>query len=107
MKFCQKCGSRLVDDAVICTHCGCIANGTSFAQATIVNLSEESSTLSTLALVFAFLIPIVGLIMGIIGVATYKSNAYRSKSISAIITSIVMWAVYFMVYYVIIVLTIS
>ncbi len=25
MKFCTKCGAELVDDAVICTKCGCIA----------------------------------------------------------------------------------
>lgn len=23
MKFCQKCGSSLMDEAVVCTNCGC------------------------------------------------------------------------------------
>lgn len=26
MKFCSKCGAELVDDAVICTKCGCFIN---------------------------------------------------------------------------------
>ena len=25
MKFCEKCGHELVDEAVVCTNCGCIA----------------------------------------------------------------------------------
>ena len=27
MKFCSKCGSEIVDDAVVCVHCGCSVNG--------------------------------------------------------------------------------
>lgn len=27
MKYCTKCGHQLVDEAVICTSCGCMCNG--------------------------------------------------------------------------------
>lgn len=27
MKFCQKCGQEIVEEAVICPHCGCAVSG--------------------------------------------------------------------------------
>lgn len=27
MKFCSKCGTQLVDDAIVCTNCGCLVSG--------------------------------------------------------------------------------
>ena len=27
MKFCSHCGKELVDDAIVCTNCGCAVNG--------------------------------------------------------------------------------
>lgn len=28
MKFCTKCGKEMVDEAVVCVHCGCSVEGT-------------------------------------------------------------------------------
>ena len=27
MKFCSHCGKELMDEAVVCTNCGCAVNG--------------------------------------------------------------------------------
>lgn len=63
MKYCTHCGSELVDEAVICPHCGCATER--FPQKTS---SSGDSALKTLAKVFmiigcissafAFLIPL-------------------------------------------------
>ncbi len=51
MKICQKCGKELMEDAVICTGCGCAANselathGTSFVDTRQNNLIEAENML--------------------------------------------------------------
>jgi hypothetical protein len=88
MKYCSKCGQKLVDEALVCTQCGCYVNAGSIP----VVRTEESSGLATCALVFAFLWPIVGLILGIIGVCKYVNPELRARSRNAIIWSVVIWA---------------
>lgn len=39
MKFCSKCGKELMDEAVVCTGCGC-ATGTTAPRQTTVQHSE-------------------------------------------------------------------
>lgn len=51
----------------------------------------ENKTLATCALVFAFLMPIVGLILGIVGTVKYKTPKYKNQCIAAIPVSIVVW----------------
>lgn len=70
MKYCSHCGAELVDDAVVCPKCGCAVDGTqSPVQNTKTN--QSVSTLSIVGLVFAFLWPLIGLIISIIA----KNNA--------------------------------
>lgn len=95
MKFCSKCGKQLFDEAVICPGCGCSVvqqaptqqAGTSYEN----TQKRESSSRATSAMVFAFLIPILGLILGIIGASTYRTPEYRKKSVAAIFISIGVW----------------
>lgn len=94
--FCSKCGNEIDNEAVVCPKCGCAtANMTLQKNAASAEASGETSTLATCAIVFAILMPIVGLILGIIGTVKYKNEAYKKKSISAIVLSIVLWAIYF------------
>lgn len=53
----QKCGSEIDDRAVVCPKCG-VATGKSG--------EDKASGLSIAALVLAFFIPLVGLILGIV-----------------------------------------
>lgn len=93
MKYCSKCGKEIVDDAVICVHCGCQVKDTSTPSVQQVAQSDESNGLAIGALVCAFLIPLVGLILGIVGLSKYKTPSYRSQCTTAIILSIVVWIV--------------
>ncbi len=53
---------------------------------------EESAALVVCALVFAFIIPLVGLILGIIGLVKYKRN-YRGMCVAATVISAVLIAI--------------
>jgi len=59
--------------------------------------APENSTLSTCALIFAFLIPIVGLICGITGVCKYKTSSYRTRCVVAIVISVISWIFSFII----------
>lgn len=57
MKYCSKCGKEIMDDAVICIHCGC---------STVNNPNPAPSAPdapSTGFAVLGFFFPLVGLIM--------------------------------------------
>ncbi len=46
MKYCTKCGNQLIDEAVICTKCGCSTGYQCFSKNSI---SQTSSGLKTAA----------------------------------------------------------
>lgn len=46
MKYCKKCGNELLDEAVVCTKCGCAIDPNMFMS------KNKKSELSTLAIVF-------------------------------------------------------
>ncbi len=101
MKYCSKCGKEIMDEAVICVHCGCQverigAQNNAFVQpqtiiSTEANQPSESKTLLSCAIIFAFLMPIVGIILGIVGLVKYKSADLRRASIGAIVAAIAVW----------------
>lgn len=53
MKFCSKCGKEIVDEAVVCPHCGCAVSRTADV-ADAPNMGYA---------VLGFFIPLVGLIL--------------------------------------------
>ena len=57
MKYCSKCGKELVDEAVICTNCGC-----SVAQTNATPAYVEEDKISVGFCILAFLVPLFGLI---------------------------------------------
>ena len=96
--FCSKCGNEIDNEALICPKCGCAtANMTSQKSTATVAASGETSTLANCALIFAVIGPTIGLILGIIGTVKYKDEAYRKKSITAIILSLILTVVYYVI----------
>ena len=53
MKFCSKCGAEILDEAVVCTNCGCAVSP---------NVSVDDAPNMGYA-VLGFFIPLVGLIL--------------------------------------------
>lgn len=69
MKYCQQCGSQLVDQAVVCPNCGCTVQEP-------INQQEDKP--STGLNVLAFLFPLVGLILFL---CFQKTTPVRAKAI--------------------------
>ena len=95
--FCQKCGKEINDEAVVCVGCGCPVQN---AKNTPVenspsNPPRESNSTANCALIFAFLLPIVGLIVGIVGACKYKTPSLKQRCITAIVISVIVWIVSF------------
>ncbi|MBR3096130.1 MAG: zinc-ribbon domain-containing protein [Clostridia bacterium] len=93
MKYCQKCGKELLDEAVICPNCGCAVapvqpsspTESPFATETPQPQSRESDSSANMALLFAFLIPIVGIILGVINMGKYQTKKYKDRCVAAIV----------------------
>lgn len=80
--FCKNCGAEIDDKAVACPHCG-VATG---------NLATANSSNGTAVagLIFAFIFPLIGLIVSCVGLSKSKSCNGKGKgcAIAGIIISI-------------------
>lgn len=99
MKYCKNCGKELEDDIAYCPKCGCETNNTPQDYTHVYQ--HESDGLAKAALILAFLLPVIGFVLGIIGAVTYKTKQYKNESACAAILSIVVpgfiVAVYFLI----------
>lgn len=85
--YCQKCGREILDEAVVCPHCGCMVNGKRSPVAT------ENAKVSGLCIVgfilslFSFfvslylVVPILALIFSIAGVASASKKGKKLKGL--------------------------
>ncbi len=70
MKFCSKCGKEILDEAVVCVHCGCPVAG----QCGVVAPDDAPNAGFS---VLGFFIPIAGLILYLI---YNQSSPLKAKS---------------------------
>ena len=104
--FCQKCGSEIQDDAIVCAFCGTEVKKQEAPKAESYQPATEAappvtSVFSILALVGSFIAPIVGLIFSIIGLTKYKADVQpsdRARCIAGLIISIVSWVINLIIY---------
>lgn len=92
--YCFKCGKQIDEGAQYCPHCGA-AQGR--GQDTAVN--EENvkrqeqtynNTIAICGIIFAFLMPIVGFVLGLISAMSMKvSPLWRTVSLFSILISVV------------------
>ena len=77
--FCQRCGKPMLDTDKYCTFCGAERSNNIYVNSyqNNSNITNESSTLGVLSIVFAVVMPIVGLILSIVGLSIYKDPANR------------------------------
>lgn len=108
--FCSKCGKEIDNSAVVCPNCGCPTGNGQPQQSAQPNYQQnsynaqpmtaeqasataESGGLARAAVICAILIPIAGIICGIIGIAKYKDPSYKKQCIIAIPVAIVVWII--------------
>lgn len=108
--FCKSCGKEIADNATVCPYCGAVANQPSApAQQSYAPppAPVEKNTMATVGLILAFVAPLIGLILSIIGLKKSKElgGEGRSLSIAGIVISCIEMAaiVLFVVVYVVII----
>ena len=82
--FCSKCGSEIMDEAVICPNCGCSTEN--FHQ-------KKDDKVSAIVVLLTIIVPLVGFIMGII----YLGQGKRAGG-TLIALSILMCLLYYFVW---------
>ncbi|HRX14446.1 MAG TPA: zinc ribbon domain-containing protein [Eubacteriales bacterium] len=70
MKYCEKCGSEIQDEAVVCPNCGCATT----------KIIKEGKAIGICAIIFGALGGLIGLVLGIVGLNVYKERANRINS---------------------------
>ena len=107
MAFCANCGSERADGAAFCGKCGAAGGAGSAPAAPAYSAPAAPAgavpTSVTLALVFAFLIPLVGLILALVGkkeadaiggLAASRNKLALTLSIVFISLSVVFWIIW-------------
>ena len=117
MKICPKCGAEA--DGIFCINCGAAVNSEPAAPAPQPQqpvqpqqpyyppqppvqqpyyppqppVQPESTGMATAAIIFAFLIPLVGFILGILGKKKYQSPALQKRCQTAIVISVIVFII--------------
>ncbi len=60
MKFCEKCGKEIMDEAVLCPGCGCAVNKESEATK-VVEVPKQAKTASLLGILSILLLAPLGI----------------------------------------------
>lgn len=98
MKYCEKCGKELMDDAVVCVGCGCPAtdNGPAPLQNKQAASAEQQKKSGSGAIVFgvigilgAFLFALIGHIASIIGIVLGIKDYKKTGKMTGLVLSIV------------------
>ena len=67
MKYCVKCGAELIDEAVVCTKCGCLINNDIINNKTASNVKKKEKNENGKT---EFYLGLLTLILSIIGLAS-------------------------------------
>ena len=105
MKFCEKCGKELMDDAVVCTGCGCAVSKSAAVKKTesaapAENESKASSpaasagvVIGIIGIVAAWLLALLGYMFGgaglICAIVAKKKNPNDKKARTALGLSLI------------------
>lgn len=83
MKYCIFCGEKIEEDSEFCPNCGAKQERITVTNEEInASNNNDASNLSIIALIFAFVFPIVGLILGIIGMSKAKNMSGKGYGLS-------------------------
>ena len=86
MKYCTKCGQEVMEEAGVCPPCGC-GGGTP--------KKDETNGMAIAGFVCSFFIPLLGWIIGGLGLKKSKeTNKGRGLSVAALIISTVSFVGY-------------
>ena len=78
MKYCSKCGHELLDEAIVCVHCGCmIENKVAVSKKKVQTTSVETANKEQVIVNFVFwLLAVIALTFYIIGIMQAHGEVY-------------------------------
>lgn len=91
MKYCTHCGAELIDEAVLCTKCGCWTDNpmmTTALKKARINVCALVGFILSMVSIFFFinilgLLALAGMIVSIVGLAqTVKNSEQRGKGLA-------------------------
>ena len=93
MKFCQRCGKEIMDEAIFCVHCGC-STGTNTYQ-----YANQNDAPSMGMAFLGFFIPLAGLILWLVNKDTKPLMAQSAGkgALIGFITSTVLTIIYIII----------
>lgn len=104
-KFCPFCGEELVDGAKFCKNCGKslenfqnIDDNQNNYQFTPPVVENDRTILFVAGIIFALLIPIIGVIIGIYLYTRKDSSKAKSRGMIVIGLAVVIWIISFLFY---------
>ena len=80
--YCYNCGKEIADSAIACVYCGKPVITEEIAEA---KEKKQSPALWILSMVYAFICPIIGLILGLVGSFKYKDEANKKRALSGLL----------------------
>ncbi|MBQ9265600.1 MAG: zinc-ribbon domain-containing protein [Bacilli bacterium] len=107
--FCSNCGKEISNKDKYCPYCGCEisqnekdgSESSDLQQKEVMQTPEQEKrvdkTVGVLSLVFAFVFPLVGLIISICGLVKYKDKENKSLCMAGLIISGIDIIVYFVI----------
>lgn len=90
--FCSKCGHELVDEAIVCTKCGCGVN----TCHTVKNIVPEKDEADVGLIILSVIVPIIGLVLWVLK-NKETPNAAKAYGTAALIVCGVWIALYLLV----------
>ena len=75
--YCKYCGQQINDDAYVCVHCGRVV-----AEQPRENKPNDVNIYAVLSLVFAFLMPVAGRVLGVIGMSDAKKTGGNGRGLA-------------------------
>lgn len=115
--FCRTCGKEIINEAVVCPYCGCLTgvpqqpanynsgyvnNGAVDQYGNPINTQyiianqtnqDETDEVNAGLMIVSFLIPIIGIILGVINLNQKKKKSGKCYLISALVS----WGLLFIV----------
>lgn len=92
--YCNKCGKEINDEAVVCIHCGCAVNNGSARNNPLAPAEEDK--VSAIIVICTILIPLIGIILGIVNLCKKKTKSggiYLGAGIGAWVLNMIIFAV--------------
>ena len=87
--YCRTCGKEVLDEAVVCIHCGCMLNTNTNTNTEQNKKTNVATVLGILGIVFAWLFALIGHILSITGIIIGIKEYRKTGKTTGLVLSIV------------------